>query len=57
MPSINDDPSRPWESRVDKQFNIAGGLKSVDAYLPDWDLVIEFDGPSHFFQPPNERSD
>lgn len=28
---------------------IAGGLKTCDIYIPDLDLVIEFDGPAHYF--------
>ena len=30
-------------------YTIGGGLKSSDIYIPDFDLVIEFDGPTHYF--------
>lgn len=26
------------------------GLTSIDVYIPSHDLIIEFDGPKHFFQ-------
>ena len=46
---LTDDPERPWKSRVVVNYNVCKGLKTVDLYLPDWDIVIEFDGPPHFF--------
>lgn len=32
---------------------VAGGLTRSDIYIPMWDLVIEFDGPCHYFQKRN----
>ena len=30
-------------------YKIGNGIKSCDIYIPEFDLVIEFDGPGHYF--------
>ena len=50
VPSLNTDPKKNWQDRVVFSHQICEGLKSVDIYVPEWDLVIEFDGPPHYLQ-------
>ena len=37
------------DNKILLNHSIAGGLKTCDIFIPELDLVIEFDGPTHYF--------
>lgn len=38
------------EDRIDFGYQFKDGLMTSDFYIPEYDMIIEMDGPCHFFQ-------
>ena len=49
-PSLNLKTKQDFDQKVVIGYKYLDGLYSCDFYLKEFDMVVEFDGPCHFFQ-------
>ena len=48
-PSLKLEDNEDIDKKVVYGYRILGGISQSDFYLKEYDLIIEFDGPCHFF--------
>jgi len=49
-PTFNFKDEKDMDNRIKFGYQVMNGLMTSDFYIPEYDMIIEIDGPCHFFQ-------